>query len=71
MRAKGISFLFRFKTFEFIFDMELNSPILNIIFKVSCLFQSPKTDIFCSTICILSCIHGSLMLTRAKNVFES
>jgi len=45
MRAKGIGILQQLQTFEFIFGMELMSPILNIILKVSSMLQSPKIDL--------------------------
>lgn len=42
MRAKGIGILQQLQTFKFIFGMELMSPVLNIILKVSSMLQSPK-----------------------------
>ncbi|XP_060868019.1 zinc finger MYM-type protein 1-like [Metopolophium dirhodum] len=45
MRAKGIGILQQLQTFEFIFGMELMSPVLNIILKVSSMLQSPKIDL--------------------------
>ncbi|KAL4104332.1 hypothetical protein QTP88_019633 [Uroleucon formosanum] len=63
MRAKGIGISQQLQTFEFIFGMELMSPILNIILKVSSILQSPKIDLLIAAEC-LNTLKNTLLNMR-------